>query len=132
MDKSVVQRVFEFVASQAREVTTREVLGAFPDSKSSAVTFSLSRLVKAGELARSSHGRYCVALKSGELDDRPILEDPFLMYILERVRPVLEFGELVYLYGALEVAKINLPTNLAKFAQERSKAIRDNDTGREG
>jgi predicted transcriptional regulator of viral defense system len=123
MDKTIVQRVFEYVSSQGREVTTREVLRAFAEVKASAITFSLSRLARSGELQRTAHGRYAVPHRSETEAVPPLLEDAYLMHILERVRPVLEFAELAYLYGALDVARTSVPSSLARLAQARAKKL---------
>jgi len=123
MDKSIVQRVYEHVRSCGREVTTREVLAAFPDAKASAVTFSLSRLVKSGELKRSAHGRYSSISATDRPSAKTLLEDPYIMAILERVRPVLAFSELVYLYRVLDSARNAVPDEVARLAERRVRNI---------
>ncbi len=124
MDKTVVQRVFEYVASAGRDVTTREVLGAFPESKASAITFSLSRLVRAGELQRKTHGTYVVGERSDPADATPLLEDPYILHILERIRPVLEFVDLAYVHAALDAGRSAVPAHIAKLARSRAKDLK--------
>src|SRR5579863_7509617 len=123
MDKTVVQRVFEFVASAGKDVTTREVLAAFPDSKASAITFSLSRLVRAGELTRRTHGTYIVGERPDASAAVPLLEDPYILHILERIRPVLEFVDLAYVHAALEAGRSAIPAHIAKLARSRAEEM---------
>ena len=124
MDKSVVQRVYEFVAAAGREVASREVLSAVSDAKASAVTFALSRLARSGELVRTTHGRYRVGESPENARVVHILDDPYHLYLLERIRPVLAFADLAYVYAVFEAGRALVPPDLAKHAQARVEQLR--------
>lgn len=113
MEKTVTQRVYEHVAGAGRVVSTREVLAVLEDCTPSSVTFALSRLVREGNLVRVSHGKYRRREPTEQTADAAptgpsgswILDDPYLVAIFEKIRPVLEFSELAFLFEALTTAR---------------------------
>jgi hypothetical protein len=116
--KAVIQRVYEYVAKANRPVPAREIVTALPECSRSSITFALTRLVREGDLKRSGRGRYTSA---GE--DDPTVRDPeddeYLFDLLERMRPVLPFSDLAFLYEIVEASRRLIPEAF-RAARERS------------
>jgi predicted transcriptional regulator of viral defense system len=117
--KAIIQRVYEYIASASRPVSARELVTAMSDCSRSAITFALTRLVREGDLKRVGRGRY---IGSGE--DDPTVQDPeddeYLFTIFERIRPVLSFAELAFLYELAESARRLIPEAF-RAARNRSR-----------
>jgi hypothetical protein len=117
--KAVIQRVYEYVAAARRPVSAREIVTAMPESSRSSITFALTRLVREGDLKRSGRGRYEAA---GEND--PTVQDPeddeYLFDLFERIRPILTFGDLAFLYELVESSRRLVPEAF-RSARNRSR-----------
>jgi hypothetical protein len=117
--KAVIQRVYEYVRAAGRTVSTREIITAMPESTRSSITFALTRLVREGDLKRSGHGRYSV---TGE-DDPTVRsgdDDEYLFDLFERIRPILPFTDLAFLYELAESSR-RLTPEAFRAARSHSK-----------
>jgi hypothetical protein len=117
--KSVIQRVYEYVARAARPVSAREIVTAMPEASRSSITFALTRLVREGDLRRTGRSRYAA---TGEED--PTIgasdDDEYLFDLLERVRPTLTFADLAFLYEVIESSR-RLTPEVFRNARGRSR-----------
>jgi hypothetical protein len=103
--KSTTQLVYEYIAAAGRTVSSREVVTALPEKTRSSITFALTRLTREGSLRRLEHGRYRAA-KNVEKDPSLELEDGrYLGELFERIRPVLQFPDLAFLYEIVAAAR---------------------------
>jgi hypothetical protein len=108
-EKSVTQRVYEFVLRSGHAVRSREIAAAVGASSLSAVTYALTRLVREGNLQRIGYGEYAAPSESQSVpDDTPL--DPFrndkrLNGIFEAIRPALSFEDLSFLYNVVLSAR---------------------------
>ncbi len=103
--KSVTQLVYEYVVAAGRTVSAREIVTALPEKTRSSITFALTRLTREGSLRRMEHGRYRA---SAGTEKDPSLEredDRYLGELFERIRPVLQFSDLAFLYEIVAAAR---------------------------
>ena len=121
-DKSVTQRVFEFVLRAGHPVRSREIVTAIGATSLSSVTYALSRLVREGNLQRTGYGEYAAPPESeGITDSTPL--DPFrsdkrLTTIFEAIRPCLSFEDLSFLYNVVLSAR-RLAPDLFRSAEAK-------------
>lgn len=116
--KAVIQRVYEYVLKANRPVPAREIVTALPECSRSSITFALTRLVREGDLKRSGRGRYT----SSGLDDPTLMlpeDDEYLFELFERIRPILSFADLTFLYELVEAARRLIPESF-RAARGRS------------
>ena len=104
-DRSVAQRVYEYIVRAGRPVKTREVVAAVGAQSVSAVTFALTRLVREGNLSRVGYATYRVADDSAQAPQPDAQLGDRLRAIFEQIRPVLSFDDLTFLYDVVVTAK---------------------------
>ena len=63
-EKSITQRVYEFVLRSGHAVRSREIAAAVGATSLSAVTYALTRLVREGNLQRTGYGEYAAPSES--------------------------------------------------------------------
>jgi hypothetical protein len=117
--KAAIQKVYEYVTKADRAVPAREIVSALPECSRSAVTFALTRLVREGDLQRSGRGRYT----STGSDDPTVIapeDDDYLFDVFERIRPVLPFADLAFLYEVVEAMR-RLTPEAFRSARSRSQ-----------
>jgi len=128
-EKSVTQRVFEYVLQAGHPVRSREITAAVGAASLSAVTYALTRLVREGNLQRTSYGEYAAPAEAAAASaDTPL--DPFghdkrLQAIFEAIRPTLSFEDLSFLYNVV-LSAMRLAPNLFRYREgsERSETLR--------
>lgn len=116
--RSIIQLVFQQVQTARRPISVREIAAALPNASASAITFSLSRLVREDQVRRISQGVYeygpvgnvkALGDSTAELDahDQWFQQESLLTEIFKKVQPVLEFKEFITLYQIVSWAKSN-------------------------
>ena len=116
--KAVIQRVYEYVLVAKRAVPAREIVSAMPNCSRSSITFALTRLVREGDLKRSGRGKYTSSGGDDPTVERPE-DDEYLFDLFERMRPVLPFADLAFLFELTEAARRLIPETF-RAARNRS------------
>ncbi len=118
--KSVTQLVYEYVLATGRTVSARELVTALPEKTRSSITFALTRLTREGSLKRLEHGKYRAALTTEKTPDLDRDDDRYLGELFERIRPVLQFADLAFLYEIVGAARRLTPESF-RSARLRAK-----------